>query len=170
MRNQPTRILAIDPGTRAIGYAEFVGTELVDYGVRVMRRSTGVRGTLEAIEALIDRLLGEKKTQIMVIEKNNFSANQQNTRLVMAVYRMKSVARRAGIPVQEIAASTARKVVCGNGYATKRDVAKVLRSRYPELSVYIDPLNRQRQQLFLNLFDAVACGLACVKRSSRHDR
>jgi Holliday junction resolvasome RuvABC endonuclease subunit len=162
--------MAIDPGTRAIGYAEFAGTDLVDYGVRIIRRSPGVKGTLDAVEALIQRLVREKRPQLMVIEKNNFSASLQNTRLVMAVYRMKSVARRARIPVQEIAASTARKVVCGNGYATKRDVAKVLRSRYPELSIYIDPLNRQRQQLFLNLFDAVACGLAFVKRTAQHDR
>jgi len=169
MRNQPTRLLAIDPGTKAIGFAEFSGIDLVDYGVKIIRRSTSISSTLNTIETVIQKLVREKRPHLMVIEKNNFSAIQQNARLVLATYRMKAVARRARIPVHEIAASTARKVVCGNGYATKRDVAKILRSRFPELSIYIDPLHRHRQRLFLNLFDAVACGMASLKGNLRHD-
>lgn len=170
MRNQPTRLLAIDPGTRAIGYAEFEDSRLVDYGLKIIRRHRKIASTLNIIHFMVQRLVQDKRPTLMVIEKNSFSAIKQNAALVLAIWRMKAIARKSGVPVMEIAASTARKIVCGNGYATKRDVAKVLRSKFPELAIYIDPLKRHRQSLFLNVFDAVACGQAAISLTNRNEK
>lgn len=152
-----------------IGYAELDGQQLVDCGVRLIRRHQRFAVTLERLQAVVRKLLSDKRPSVLVIEKNNFSAVQQNAGLVMAISGMKAIAGRQGIPTREIAANSARKLVCGNGYATKRDVANVLRSRYPELSIYIDPLDRRRQQVFLNVFDAVACAIGFAQSGGRHD-
>lgn len=151
-----------------MGFAEFDGARLVDYGVKIIRRGQGIAITLRAVEEIAQKLIREKRPELVVIEKNNFSAIQQNAGLVMAIARMKAVAGHAGVTIKEIAASTARQVVCGNGHATKKDVAKVLTSKYPELSLYIDRFDRHRQQVFLNVTDAIACGLAYLQKGAPH--
>ena len=47
MRKKPTTILALNQGSRYIGFAAFRGPELLDWGVRVIRAKTS-RGKVKA--------------------------------------------------------------------------------------------------------------------------
>lgn len=169
MPNPKRRILAIDPGTKAIGVACFDGDTLKDYAVRPIKQGRTSLELLSDVEDLVDQLLREKRPDTVVLEKNAFSQIRQNALLTLAVYKMKAVARRRGIPVRELAPNTVRKVVCGNGHATKRDTAKILVGSYPELKVFMNPGHRWKQRFFMNIFDAIALGLAFLQMTEgRH--
>ncbi len=82
--------------------------------------------------------------------------------LYVTAEQIKAVAREQGIQIWEQPPLTIRKRLCQTGRATKREAAKIIADKYPELLRYY---NRQRfweQEYYSNLFDAVAVGLVCL--------
>ena len=161
------KVLAIDPGTREMGIAHFEDNELCDYGVKTVRRNASARQTLLRLEEIVDRLIREKRPDVVVVEKNNFSQIRQNVLLTLAVHKIKAVVKRRRIKYAEYNPRTVRKLICGDGNATKRQLVKVLCSRYLELRPYAASNRQWRERYYQNLFDAVACGLAHLKLTQR---
>ena len=52
-----------------------------------------------------------------------------------------------------------RKFVCGNGRASKDDVARVLVVRFPELRVFLTQDRKGKVRYHQNMFDALALGV-----------
>lgn len=162
MRPQRNRILAIDPGTREMGYASFDGEELVDYGIKSIRHGRVTEGLLLTVERIVSRMFQEKQPFALAIEKNSFSQVRQNLRLSLAIGRIKAVARRHRVRVYEYDPRTIRKVVCNDGNATKRELARTVALRFPEMRAYLESNRRWRERYYQNSFDAIACGLTFV--------
>jgi len=55
------------------------------------------------------------------------------------------------------------KKIFGNGRASKKKVARVIVSKYPELKVYITQDRAWKEQYHQNMFDAVALALVAFK-------
>lgn len=170
MLNLEKRILAVHLDVKSIGYASFCGADLIDFAVKPMRRGRSSLELLTNIERFTSRLLAEKRPDTLVMERDWFSLGRHNALQTVAIYKMKAIARRASVAVREITPNTVRKVICGDGHASKRDVARLLVGMYPELGVYIAPSRRWKQRQFMNVFDAIGCGLAYRrKESSGHE-
>jgi len=52
-----------------------------------------------------------------------------------------------------------KKAICGNGHASKYEVARVIASRFPELKVYLTQDRKWKEAYHQNMFDAVALGV-----------
>ena len=156
------KILAIDPGTREMGVAVLEDSNLLDYSVKTFRHRGNPKLLLAQVDKLITRLITEAKPDVLAIEKNMFSQIQQNYLLTLAVAKIKAVAKRMKVEVREYAPNTVRKVVCNDGTAKKRELARAVALRYPELKVYLDSDKKWKQRYWQNLFDAVAVALACL--------
>jgi len=50
---------------------------------------------------------------------------------------IKAIGRRQGLHVMGFAPNTVKKFICGNGRASKAEVARVVIARYPELKVFL---------------------------------
>ncbi|MFH0804633.1 MAG: crossover junction endodeoxyribonuclease RuvC [Patescibacteria group bacterium] len=159
MQRHRDSILALDPGTREMGYASFDGDELVDYGVKSIRHGRVTAGLLLNVDRIVSRMIRQKQPRVLVIEKNTFSQIQQNVRLVLAIARIKAVARRYRLRAYEYDSRTIRKAVCNDGNATKRELARTIAVRYPEMRAYLESNRRWRERYYQNSFDAIACGL-----------
>jgi Holliday junction resolvasome RuvABC endonuclease subunit len=159
-------VLAIDPGTRELGFAHFVNADLWDYGVKQIRDHPGPKAMLLKVETIINRLVTEKRPDALVLEKDRFSQIRQNARLTLAVMRIHTVARRHGIRVFEYDPRTIRKVVCRNGNATKRELARTVAVRFPEMAQYLHQDRRWKERYHQSSFDAVACGLTYLAMDS----
>jgi crossover junction endodeoxyribonuclease RuvC len=158
-RNNET-IVAIDPGTREMGYAHMQGLTLKDYGVILLRtQATHKKDLLDRIDEEIHRLLAEKQPDVLILEKNRFSQIRSNVRLALAVYRIRSSAKKRHVPVIEYDPRTVRRVVCENGNAVKKEVARTIAVRYPEMKVYLTSDRRWKVRYYQNIFDAIACGM-----------
>lgn len=169
MRKKQNSLLAIDPGTRHLGFASFEDRNLEDYGVKDVGYVAGAEDVFAAIATIMDRLMSQKRPQAVVLEKNNFSQIQQNIRLTLAIGKIKQVARRHRIRVFELDPRTIRKVVCRNGNATKRELARTVSVRYPEMLAYLESNRRWRERYYQNAFDAIAVGLAFQAMASTFD-
>ncbi|MFZ1685520.1 MAG: crossover junction endodeoxyribonuclease RuvC [Candidatus Zixiibacteriota bacterium] len=156
-------ILAIDPGLRETGIAQFHGKELVDFGVKSLRRPGNAKSRTTFLCEIVARLLLERNPDVVAIEKNSFGHIPQNQPLMAAIERVKGLISEAKIPIWEFAPNTIKKEVTSDGRATKRQVANVLSAKFPELKAYREADRKWRERYYQNMFDAVACGLTYLK-------
>lgn len=161
-----SRMLAIDPGTKTMAYADFEDDRLLDYGLRFFKPCRKIEDLLDSIERVIERLIKDKNPDIFVLEKNRFSQITNNVRLTMVILRIKSLARRRNLQVIEYAPKTIRAIITKNGYATKSDTAKVIISKFPEVGHMFRRQSPSSLNRFYNITDAIACGQAYIELHS----
>lgn len=164
MRKNKIKILAIDPGTKHMGFAAFEGTELVDYGVKTIRQGSEVI-ILRHLEEIISRMIKEKTPDYFVMERNSFSQIKQNYRLTLAISKMKHIAKKHDLPVYEYDPRTIRKEICNDGNASKIRVAQTIVISFDELKVYLQSDKMWVLRYNLNLLDAVAIGLTFIRKN-----
>ena len=153
------RILAIDPGTKELGVAVLEDAELVYYAVKTVRDRSTAQSILQQIAKITSDLVVKFHPESLAIEKM-FIVQKSAALLSVAAEEMKSVASYR-LDVYEYAPKTVRKFICQDGAATKREVARVVAERYPELRRHLQTRNKWDEKYYANIFDAVAVGLMC---------
>ena len=156
-------VIAIDPSLRETGFAHFRARELVDYGVKSLRRPGNAPKRIAILREVVKRLIKLKQPDVLVMEDNPFSYIQQNQSLVIATLWIKELASSAKVPVREFAPSTIKELVTGDDRATKRRVTSVLCAQFPELKFYRECNRSWRVRYYQNMFDAVACGFTYIR-------
>jgi crossover junction endodeoxyribonuclease RuvC len=162
LTHRPTRILAIDPGTREMGVAVLDDGALHYHGVKVIRKGRSPNATLSRVRTIVAELIEDFRPGILVIEQTFIGRNRNAALLNVLGDEIQSPARRNGMQVMTFAPSTVRKAVCGDGRADKAAVAKVVAARYPELKAYLFKDRKWKERFHANMFDAVALAMMAV--------
>ena len=163
-KNPLQKVLSIDPGTKHLGVAFFEGKNLIYHGVKIVKHLKSPEETLQEGKKLILRLISDYKPDVLVVEKTFFSNNRNSALLNVFADEIQSVGKRKGLIVKSFAANTVRKQICGNGAASKDEVAKVIVSYYPELKPYLTSDRKWKETFHRNMFDAAALGLFFLNR------
>jgi len=150
------KILAIDPGTRHMGIAFLEGGGLLYHWVKEIPKDRLPHETLKEGRKTILRAIKDFKPKILVIEKTFFANNSNAALLNVFVDEIKAIGRRKGLKVISFAPSSVKKFICGNGRASKMEVARVIITKYPELKVYLTQDRAWKEKYHQNMFDAVA--------------
>jgi Holliday junction resolvasome RuvABC endonuclease subunit len=161
------RVLAIDPGTRYMGVAVLDGTKLAYYGVKTLSNRKLPHDILIEGRKTIRSLIEDFKPGTLAVEKTFFANNRNSALLNVFADEIVATGKRKGLRVKLLAANVVRKEICKNGWATKREVAQEVCHRFPELVPYLSSDRRWKEEFYLNMFDAVALGIAV---SSTKDR
>ncbi|MBI4032582.1 crossover junction endodeoxyribonuclease RuvC [Candidatus Berkelbacteria bacterium] len=160
MNSQETStILAIDPGTRYVGIAVLDDKDLIYQGVKTLPRRQSPDDGLSQVQAFTLRLINDFRPGLLVIERAFMVRSRTAGLLNVTVDEMRAIGVRHGLTVRILAPSTVRKRLCGNGRATKRDVARAVADRYPELKVYLGQNRKWKERFHGNMFDAIALAL-----------
>jgi len=157
---QAERILAIDTGTRNIGFVVLEKGQLLHYGVKTVRQISSPHEKLREGRRIILGLINDFKPRTMVVEKTFFANNRNSALLNVFADEIKAVGRRKGLEVRSLAANSVRKLICGNGAASKDEVAIAMVSRYPELKPFLTSDRRWKERYHRNMFDALALAIA----------
>jgi len=160
IKKQHPRILAIDPGTRHIGIAVLQGSDLVYHGVLSMPYRRSPSAIRRNTRALLRQLLSDFRPTVLAIEANAIGSSRAKSRLHAAVSELRRIGRREHLEVITRTASTVKKLVTGNGRASKEEVARAVARIYPELKAYLRQTAKWRARYHWNMFDAVALGLS----------
>lgn len=150
-------LIAIDPGHREFGMAHFIGRQLIDFGVKSLRRPR--RTNYAVLNDVMLRLLSDKKPDAIAIQLTNLAGTAGKSPVMIVIRKTLIMASKCSVPVFGFAVNTVKKTVCGDGRASKRTIAKVVTTQFPELRAYHDSDRRWRLRYYQNLFDAVAVGL-----------
>lgn len=159
MPNGDARILAIDPGTRHMGIALLERGRLIYHGVKNIRRRRSPHEALDEAREIILRLVKDFRPEVLVVEKAFFARNRNVSLLNVLVDEIRAIGRRKGLQVLSYAPTTVKKHTCGDGRASKRQVARVIVARYPELGVFLSQDRKWKERYHQNMFDAVALGM-----------
>jgi len=153
------KILAIDPGTRAMGIALLEGDKLVYHAVQTIRKGKTTHATLSEVRKAIQRLIADFRPDVLAVEKTFFANNKNAAVLNLFAVVIMAIGRKKGLDVVCYAPSTVKKFITGNGRATKLEVAGVVIAEFPELKVYLNQERKWKESYHLNMFDAVALGI-----------
>ena len=151
---KPKTILGIDPGTNIRGYGviciDSKGPHYVDMGVFDLRKITDPFEKLANIFAGVSELLEIHKPDELAVESPFYGKNAQ---VILKLGRAQGAAMTAavmkGIPVAEYAPRKAKIAICGNGAASKEQVAMMIQKT---LKVELNPKH-------LDATDALAIAL-----------
>ena len=147
-------ILGIDPGTNILGYGiirvDSRGPHYVDMGVFDLRKIKDPFEKLANIFSGVSELIEEHHPDELAVESPFYGKNAQ---VVLKLGRAQGAALTAavmkGIPVAEYAPRKAKIAICGNGAASKEQVAMMIQKT---LKVDLDPK-------YLDATDALAIAL-----------
>ena len=147
-------ILGIDPGTNILGFGivrvDSHGPHYVDMGVFDLRKIKDPFEKLANIFAGVTELLEEYQPDELAVESPFYGKNAQ---VILKLGRAQGAALTAavmkGIPVAEYAPRKAKIAICGNGAASKEQVAMMIQKT---LKVELDPK-------YLDATDALAIAL-----------
>lgn len=159
MPNNNKKVLAIDPGTREMGIAFLEKEKLIHQGVKIIKKRRSPPETLKEGRKIVLRLIKDFRPKILVVEKAFFTNNRNAALLNILVDEIKAIARRKKLKVMSFAPSTVKKAICGYGRASKKEVARIIVSKYPELKVYLTQDRAWKELYHQNMFDAVALGM-----------
>jgi crossover junction endodeoxyribonuclease RuvC len=158
------RILAIDPGTRNLGYALLAGDDLLYQGVKVIKKQSSPHETLNACRKTVLSLIKHLNPTVLALEKTFIGQTRRTALLNVFGDEIKAIARRKELTLVAYAPSTIKKLISGNGWADKREVANAVLLHYPELKPYLGSDRQWKTLYHANMFDAVA--LAIVARDN----
>ena len=172
LRRKPIRILGIDPGTKETGVALLEGDELLYFGVKTLKRQGKrvPRYVLDRARRQIMTMIERYQPQVLAMEKTFVIKNRNSALLNVLADEIKVLARGEGLKINEYTPTTVKKLICGTGKATKKEVARKIASYYPELKRYLDPgkgLNRCKEGYWQNMFNAVALCLTHWAKNRR---
>ena len=147
-------ILGIDPGTNILGYGvisvDSKGPHYLDMGVFDLRKIKDPFEKLANIFAGVGELLDQYSPDELAVESPFYGKNAQ---VILKLGRAQGAAITAavmrGIPVTEYAPRKAKIAICGNGAASKEQVALMIQKT---LHVDLDPK-------YLDATDALAIAL-----------
>ncbi len=147
-------ILGIDPGTNILGYGiisvDSKGPHYVDMGVFDLRKIKDPFEKLANIFAGVTELIEMHEPSELAVESPFYGKNAQ---VILKLGRAQGAALTAavmkGIPVAEYAPRKAKIAICGNGAASKEQVAMMIQKT---LKVDLDPK-------YLDATDALAIAL-----------
>jgi crossover junction endodeoxyribonuclease RuvC len=163
------RILAIDPGTRNLGYAVLESGSLRYCGVKTIPRRADSVDILKEGRMIISSLIKDFRPQVLVVERTYFGNNSGSVILNQLFRVIKSVGKRRGLQTISLPVNTVRKNVCGNGWANKEKVVKCLTKTFPQLKPYSISNREWKRDYNQNMFDAVALGLAAEELCDLHN-
>jgi len=164
MSQRPPRILAIDPGTRYMGYAVLEGTELLYHGVKTLPRRASPHDSLRAVRLTVRTIIKHLHPTILALENTFFGKSRRSALLSVCADEIAALGRRRGLRVVRYAPPTIKKFISGNGRADKQDVAKMVCLRYPELRAFVGNKRQWKDRFHSNMFDAIALALLTESR------
>lgn len=153
------RVLAINPGTGEIGAAVLADTELLYYGVKILRARKPAPSVCSGAARITHRLITAYQPQAIALIRP-LVIHPGGKRLVAVIREIKRLAQDEGVAVYEYAPKTIRQFICGSKRATRGDLARVTAARYPELSLYAKDRSIWEEMYYARMFMAVAAGLA----------
>lgn len=109
--SKPTRILAIDPGIRGMGFALFEGDDLIRYGVKNLGKQKLPEKILTKGKDAVHDLIQRFSPRVLVLGKITHPANKKNPILRKLVTHTKLLARKRRIKIYEYEPDIARKFV-----------------------------------------------------------
>jgi Holliday junction resolvasome RuvABC endonuclease subunit len=171
---QHQTILGIDPGTKEMGLAILRGGVLHAYGVRTLRNGTRPYDVIGQARRIVLTAIQQHTPDLVAIEEPLLLPTKRAAIMSVIGQELRARTEEVGLQVVELSPSAIRKMVVGNPFATKIEVAEALvRSGFGQLLDLVPrrPARaalglRPKDKYWLHMFDALALAVAAQGRET----
>ena len=153
-----------------MGVAVLEGQKLIYHWVEVLSRPHSRKKILADGHTVILRMVRDFRPDVVAMEKVLFANNSRTSIITAFAADLIATVKRKRIPLIQLAASAVEKNICGNGHASKAEVARSVAARFPELSAYLRQDRICKNNFHSNRFDAVAVGLCAWERIAANSK
>lgn len=168
-------ILGIDPGTKEMGLAVLRGPDLLHFGVRTLRNGTRPHDVIGQARRIVLATIAQHQPDVIAVEEPLMVPTKRAAVLSVIAQELRGRAEELDLEVVELSPSAVRERVTGNPRATKIEVAEILvtggfdqlRDLIPKRPVRPALGLRPRDKYWLQMFDALAIGVAVQSSGSR---
>lgn len=156
-----SRIIAIDPRARGIGYVviEDRPLQLLDWGLLNCKRGLG-NGCLKRL----DRLVGRYEPSVVVFEDLQGAPSQRVEALQSFYESFVNFLHHNDLDYRAYRRGVMRDLFSGAGVTCKRDIAEVLAFRFTELKSYLPPERGfwKSEHPRMTIFDALSFAITHI--------
>jgi Holliday junction resolvasome RuvABC endonuclease subunit len=162
-KESPT-ILAVNPGSRYVGFAAFRGPDLIDWGVRVVSAGTP-RGTVRVAGRILTEAVERFGPNTLAVKR--LHASRSSAPLARLADSIWELSRRRKLEVYQYSITELTSALCPEGKANKRRLAAAMAATYPALSCDFQKEMTNRHPYHLRMFEAVALGVLCYRQTDQ---
>jgi|SRR5579862_5074678 len=162
MSKELPTILAVNPGSRYIGFAAFRGPDLLDWGVRVVSAKTP-RGRARVARQIVKEAIERFQPDALAVKR--LHASRTSTCLDQLTDSILELSRRRKLKVHQYSITQLKNVLCSEANGNKRRLAAAVAAIYPVLSREFQKEMANRHPYYLRMFEAVALGIVCYRQS-----
>ncbi len=148
-----------------MGVALLENGSLIYSGVKVIKNRKSPHEILQTGRKIILQLIKDFQPRCLVVEKTFFAKSKNTALLNVFAEEITNIAKRKGLRVIAFAPTTMKRMICGNGHASKEEVAKAVVARFPELKVYLTQDRKWKAKFQYNMYDAVGLAIAMIQSS-----
>lgn len=161
-------ILGIDPGTKEMGLAVVRGRRLLAADVKTLRNGERPHDVIGQARRVVLEYIQDFNPAVVGIEKPLLVPTKRAALVSVIAQELESRSREIGIRVLEISPLEIRRVIVGDPYAKKLDVARaIVAMGFHELNVNLPKAPphpvfgyKPRDRYWLHMFDALGVALA----------
>jgi hypothetical protein len=154
MQREQLNVLAINPGSRYLGIAVFVGTELRDWAVKLVRR--------ERIQALMSEYIDQYGIHVIALKKFHPSRTSRDLRSIIS--SMERIAKKDGLILREYSIDEVEGALLPQKRKNKRLLMEEIVVRYPFLMNELQQEEKNKNPYLIRMFETVGIGSVCLSQ------
>jgi len=164
MPRKEINILAVNPGTKYLGLAVFQGSDLVYWGIKVLKGKWS-REKMRRAEKILSDLIDQHDITMLTVKRLHSSRSSRNLNcLVTSIERL---VKNKGLRLRLYALSDLQKFLAPNMRVNKLDMAGLVAARYRFLIPHLEGERKHRHPYFVRMFEAIAAGILALSRLDR---
>jgi len=154
MQKDQRNILAINPGSRYLGIAVFVGTELRDWAVKLTRR--------RRIQSIMSEYINQYGVRIIALKKVHPSRTSSELRSIVS--SMESIAMQRRLMLREYSIDEVETALLPQKRKNKRLLMEEVVARYPFLLNQFHQEEKNKNPYLIRMFETVGIGSVCLSQ------
>ena len=161
VQESSTTILAVNPGTKYLGFAVFQAQDLVHWGIKVFK-GKGSEKKRRTAEKAIQNLIDQYHIHILVLKKLHLSRSSRNLNFLVA--SIKKLANKKGVKLCLYSIEDIKENLAVGRKVNKIAVAEMMTTRYPFLIHELEREKKHKHPYFVRMFEAIAAGILTFNR------
>lgn len=167
MQSAQPRILAINPGSRYLGFAVFYGPDLREWKIHVMRQGS-FREKVRDLRLLISDIATRYGVNTLATKKlESFRSSKELRNLTTEI---NAAGKSVGLKVSEFSFGEVKRFFFPRMRANKRELMEDVASRYPFLFHELERAQKGKHPYFVRMFEAIAVGVVCCSELETRKR
>ncbi len=160
MHTKTLNILSIIPGTKYLGVAVFIDTDLRDWFVKSIP-SISIKGKSEYVIEFISGLIERFNINLLAVKKLHPSRQSKNLTELVSV--IKKLGKRMNVSVIELPLQTVEQSLL-NGKPNKKRLTEEVAEMYPFVFHEYEREKKNRSRYLTRMFEAIALGIVCFNQ------